>query len=118
MEKNKENVILNLSVKFSLLIIEYCENLKQQKQFEIASQLIRSGTSIGANIWEAQSSESRKDFIHKLKIADKEAKEVEYWLLLCKSSAHIISYKLAIDENLLSIQKLLSRIISTNKKRM
>jgi len=118
MKQYKENVILNLSVRFSLLIIEYCEKLKQEKQFEIASQLIRSGTSIGANIWEAQSSESRKDFIHKLKIADKEAKEVEYWLLLCKSSEHIISYELAIDEILLSIQKLLSRIISTNKKRM
>ena len=77
----------------------------------------RSGTSIGANIWEAQSSESRKDFGHKLKIADKEAKEVEYWLLLCKSSEHIKNYDEELDGKLLSIQKLLSRIISTNKSR-
>ena len=118
MKPNKENVILNLSVEFSLSIIEYCERLKQQKQFEVSSQLIRSATSIGANIWEAQSSESRKDFIHKLKIADKEAKETEYWLLICKSSTQIESYGIYLDKNLLSIQKLLSRIISTNKKSM
>lgn len=49
----------------------------------LANQLLRSGTSIGANIRESQSAESRLDFIHKLKIADKEA---EYWLLLCQKS--------------------------------
>jgi len=118
MKAKEDNIILNLSVVFSLAIINYCEKLKIQKQFEIASQLLRSGTSIGANIWEAQSSESRKDFVHKLKIADKEAKEVEYWLLLCKSSEHIENYEVTLDKNLLSIQKLLSRIISTNKKRL
>ena len=86
LEYRKENIILKISVEFALGIIDYSEQLKVHKHYEIASQLIRSGTSIEANIWEAQSSESRKDFGHKLKIADKEAKEVEYWLLLCKSN--------------------------------
>ena len=75
----KENAILELSVKFALDVIDYSQSLKAQKHFEIASQLIKSGTSIGANVWEAQSCESRKDFSHKLKIADKESKETEYW---------------------------------------
>ncbi len=117
LEYRKENIILKISVEFALVIIDYSEQLKVHKHYEIASQLIRSGTSIGANIWEAQSSESRKDFGHKLKIADKEAKEVEYWLLLCKSSEHIKNYDEELDGKLLSIQKLLSRIISTNKSR-
>ncbi|WP_121460163.1 four helix bundle protein [Chryseobacterium defluvii] len=67
----------------------------------IANQLLKSGTSIGANIFEAQSSESRADFIHKMKIADKEAKETEYWLLLCENSEHYnfdSSLKLQFDQ--------------------
>ena len=81
----------------------------------IANQLLKSGTSIGANIFEAQSSESRADFIHKLKIADKEAKETEYWLILCeKSESYPFNKNLKLE--LLSIQKLLSKIISSSKK--
>jgi four helix bundle protein len=76
---------------------------------------MKSGTSIGANIFEAQSSESRADFIHKLKIADKEAKETEYWLLLCENSENY-NFDPALKIQLLSIQKLLSKIISTAKK--
>ena len=117
MERKENNVILDLSVDFALDIIDYSQTLKKDKHFEIASQLLRCGTSIGANIWEAQSSESRKDFGHKLKIADKEANETEYWLLLCELSRHTQNQDKTIDEKLLSIKKLLSRIISTNKKR-
>ena len=58
--------------------------VKKQKKIVISTQILKSGTSIGANIREAQSCESRADFIHKLKIAQKEAEETEYWLLLCK----------------------------------
>lgn len=118
MERKENNAVLNLSVDFALDIIDYSQTLKKDKHFEIASQLLRCGTSIGANIWEAQSSESRKDFGHKLKIADKEANETEYWLLLCELSKHIEKQDKIIDDKLLSIKKLLSRIISTNKKRL
>ena len=113
-----KNAVLQLSFDFALSIVDYTQMLKTHKHYEIASQLVRCGTSIGANIWEAQSSESRKDFVHKLKIADKEAKETEYWLLLCKSSPHIVAYDSIIDEQLLSIKKLLSKIISSTKKRI
>ena len=58
--------------------------MESKRQFVIANQLLKSGTSIGANVFEAQYSESRVDFIHKMKIALKEANETLYWLTLCQ----------------------------------
>ncbi len=81
-----ENIILKKTVEFSLLIIEYCELLQTQKKFVIAQQLLKSGTSIGANVHEAQNAESKIDFIHKFKIAAKEVEETKYWLTLCSNS--------------------------------
>ena len=83
---NKENAILDLSFKFALEIIKFTENLETLRKYNLANQLFRSGTSIGANIREAQSAGSKADFIHKVKIADKEANETEYWLLLSQHS--------------------------------
>ena len=110
----KRNIILEKSIDFALEIIEYTEKLEENRKFVIAKQLLRSGTSIGANIREAQGAESKADFIHKLKIAAKEAEETEYWLLLCK---HSKSYPCneALFSKLLVIQKLLSAIISSSK---
>ena len=111
----KRNEILELSIQFALDIIEFTEILENKRKFVIANQLLKSGTSIGANVFESQSAESRVDLIHKLKIADKEAKESEYWLLLCeKSPSYPFNQELKVK--LLSIQKLLSKIISTSKK--
>jgi four helix bundle protein len=97
---------LNLLCRFSIL--------EQQRRFVLANQLLRSGTSIGANIREAQNCESRADFIHKFKIAAKEAEETEYWLLLCKHSEGYPS-----DEQLLlsikEIQKIVNKIINSSK---
>lgn len=81
-----KNVILEKSFKFALKIIEFTEVLESKRKFVVANQLLKSGTSIGANINEAQSAESKADFIHKLKIADKEANEVSYWLRLSEFS--------------------------------
>jgi len=78
--------------------------------------LLKSGTSIGANVREAQNAESKTDFIHKLKIAAKEADETEYWLLLCKGSEGYGN----CDELLadcISIIKVLSKIIASSKLR-
>lgn len=88
------NEILELSIEFSLRIIAYTEILESNRKFVVAKQLMKSGTSIGANIFEAQSAESRADFIHKFKIADKEAKETEYWLIYAKDRHLIILMKL------------------------
>ena len=110
----KENQILDLSFEFAVLVVEYCELLEEKRRFVISHQLLKSGTSIGANVREAQSAESKIDFIHKLKIADKEADETEYWLLLCKQSKSYPDPEILLDK-IISIKKLLSKIISTSK---
>lgn len=110
----KRNEILELSIQFALDIIEFTEILESERKFVIANQLLKCGTSVGANVFESQSAESRADFIHKLKIADKEAKESQYWILLCeKSPSYPFNENLKIK--LLSIQKLLSKIIANSK---
>jgi four helix bundle protein len=86
MRNDKENLIVELSVKFALDIIDYCEVLEGMKKFIISRQLLKSGTSIGANVSEAQNAESKVDFVHKMKIAAKEADETKYWLILCERS--------------------------------
>ncbi len=83
-----KNEILDLSFEFALNIIDFVEELENKRKFVIADQLLKCGTSIGANIFEAQSAESKADFIHKLKISDKEAKEDKHPLLLCEKSVH------------------------------
>jgi four helix bundle protein len=114
MEK-KDNEIVNISFDFALNIIEYCEVLEEKKKYVIARQLLRSGTSIGANVREAQNAESKADFIHKLKIAAKEAEETEYWLLLCERSKNYPN-PIAVTNQIVSILKLLNKIIATLKK--
>jgi four helix bundle protein len=81
----------------------------------IARQLLKSGTSIGANIREVQNAESKQDFIHKLKIAAKEADETEYWLQICKI-AESYPYNQELEKKLLSILKLLGKILGTLKR--
>jgi len=81
--KHADNSLLKMSFSFAIDIARYAENLEERKKWTLANQLFRSGTSIGANAREAQNAESRVDFIHKLKIALKEAEETEYWLFLC-----------------------------------
>jgi four helix bundle protein len=111
------NLILDKSFEFSLSIIEFTHQIEELKKFAIANQLLKSGTSIGANIREAQSPESKVDFIHKMKISAKEAQETEYWLLLCKHSEFLPDPGKLL-ENVNSMQKILSSIISTSKKRL
>jgi len=115
MRNDKDNLIVTLTFDFALDIIDLAQKLKQQKKFEIAHQVFKSGTSIGANVREAQNAESKKDFIHKLKIAAKEADETEYWLQLCKKSSYI-EYTGFLDDQLISIIRVLSKIISSSKK--
>ena len=81
MEK-RDNPILKLTFEFSIQVVLYCELLEEKRKFVIANQLLKSGTSIGANCKEAQNAESKSDFIHKIKIALKELEEAEYWLSL------------------------------------
>jgi four helix bundle protein len=110
----EKNAILKLSFDFSLNLIEYCKVLESQRKYVVARQLLRSGTSIGANCMEAQNAESKADFVHKMKIAAKEGEETEYWLRLCnyaKSYPACQQLLLKVEE----INKVLGKIISTSR---
>jgi len=116
---NKEtidrNPVVKLPFEFSLELIVFCELLETQRKYVIARQLLRSGTSIGANITEAQNAESKADFIHKFKVAAKEAEETEYWLLLCEYSNSYPGCKELLIK-IESLNKIIGKIISTSKK--
>ena len=114
METTK-NLIVDLTIEFSIQLISYCEVLDNSKKFVLSKQLLRSGTSIGANVHEAQSPESKADFIHKMKIAAKEAVETEYWLILCKNAPSYPDCDQLLAK-LRIIQKVISKIISSSKK--
>ena len=110
----KENLIVNLTFQFSLSIVKFAELLESKRKYAVANQLIRSGTSIGANVREAQNAESKADFIHKVKIAAKEAEETEYWLEICNQSESYSNCSELLSQ-ILSIKKVLSKIISSSK---
>ena len=115
MRSDKENLIVEKTFQFAIKIVQYCELLEENKKFVVARQLLRSGTSIGANVREAQNAESMADFIHKFKIALKEVEETEYWLLICKNTpSYPFSEELLMEVN--AILKILSKIVSTSKR--
>ena len=111
----RKNEVLELSFDFALQVIEFSELLEEKRKNVIARQLLKSGTGIGASIREAQSGESKADFIHKLKISHKEAQETEYWLLLCTKASSYPNPPETMAGLLLSIQKLLNRIIASSR---
>jgi four helix bundle protein len=81
-----ENKILEFTFEFSIQIIGLYKELKGRKEFVLSKQLLRSGTSIGANVEEANASQSKREFISKMSIASKEARETRYWLRLLDKS--------------------------------
>lgn len=111
----KENIVLNKSIDFSVGIRNYCNALYSKRETAIANQLLRSGMAIGANISEAQQAESRSDFIHKMKIAAKEASETLYWLSICEKS-NIAGYQQQLLKDLNELIAIISKIIITAKR--
>jgi len=109
----KKNVIVEMTFEFSLKVIAFVDELVQRKKFQLSKQLFASATSIGANVREAQNPESKADFIHKIKIAMKEAEETEYWLML---SHHSKGYPDCEEllKDVKSIIKVLAKIITTS----
>ena len=114
----KENIIKEKSFSFSLDIINLYKELTTQKEFIISKQLLRSGTSIGANIEEASAAQTKKDFISKMAIASKEARETKYWLTLLQKSQlvnkNFSDYLLNIEE----IIKIITSIIKTSQENL
>ena len=113
-EEIKNNLIVNLTFEFSIMILNFCEQLESIRKFVLSNQLLKSGTSIGANVWEAQNAESKSDFIHKFKIAAKEMEETKYWLLLCNNYNVCPNPQIIIDK-LDIIHKIITKIISSSK---
>lgn len=112
----ENNPLLKLSFDFSILILEYCDSLDQLKKYAISSQLIRSGTSIGANAMEAQNADSKADFIHKIKIAAKQADETQYWITLREFANGYPETKI-IYIKLIELQKIINAILGTAKRK-
>lgn len=112
-DRYKDNLILNLTVEFSVSLIEFVEHLESLKKFVLSRQLLRSGTSIGANSAEAQNAESTRHFISKFKIALREADETHYWLTLCQKSNSYPDPPTELFVQLTSIIKVINKIIST-----
>ena len=115
MRNDKDNLIIKLTFELAIDVVEFAEQLTALKKFDMSSQIFRSGTSIGANTREAQNAESKKDFIHKFKIAAKEADELEYWFELCKASKFYPNPSDKIFKDLKSVILIISKIISSSK---
>ncbi|WP_420401509.1 four helix bundle protein [Flagellimonas sp.] len=111
----KENVVVVKSTELALEIISFCEVLEAKKKFVVGKQLLRSGTSVGANIRESQHAESRAYFIHKLKIAAKELEETKYWLELCEKAPTYPS-KSELGPMTKELGLILGKIVSTSKR--
>jgi len=114
----KENVIKDKSFDFALRIINLYKYLSEEKkEYVLSKQLLRSGTSVGANIRESEHAESKNDFIHKLSISLKEANESHYWIELLYKSDYIKEKEyISISNDINEILKILISIIKTSKK--
>jgi len=112
----KENVIQQKSFDFALLIVDLYKKLVKRNEFILSKQILRSGTSIGANIEESIGAQSRSDFISKISISYKEARETEYWLKLLLGGKYINQgeYDFYMKEVVI-ILKLLTAIQKTTK---
>ena len=117
--KMKENVIKTKTYDFSLRIIRLFQYLGENKEYVLSKQVLRSGTSIGAMVEEAEQAESKPDFIHKMGIANKEANETHYWIRLLRDSNYI---KENDAESVLNdcdeIKKIIASIIKTSKEKL
>jgi four helix bundle protein len=113
----KENIVAVKSMLFALEIMALCKRLKAKKEYELASQILRAGTSIGTNIAESVDAQSAKDFLNKISIALKEARETKYWFdLLVKSETYTISELkcTGLLEEIISILTKIKKTLKTN----
>jgi four helix bundle protein len=112
----KENVIKEKSFLFAIEIVSLYKILVERKEFVLSKQLLRSGTSIGANVRESEHAQSKADFIHKLSIALKEANETEYWLDLLHETKYLSQIEFEnIKPSIIELLKLLTSIINSSK---
>ena len=108
------NPVREKSFRFALMVVSLCRELQAGREYVISKQLMKSGTSIGANIEEAVSAESRKDFLHKMNLALKEARESHYWLRILDASE--IETKQNMREHLAIADELVRLLVSITRK--
>ncbi|MBP6664412.1 MAG: four helix bundle protein [Chitinophagales bacterium] len=115
---NKPNVIADKSFELAVSIVKcYKLLIEQEKEFVLSKQLLRSGTSVGANIREAQHAQTTADFLHKLSIAQKECEETKYWLELLNATDYLSTSQLEpIYEQCIEVQKIVTKTIITTKQ--
>ena len=118
MRDAKENLLKEKSYAFALRIIGlYKQLVAESKEYVLSKQILRSGTSIGANITEANRAQSKMDFVHKLSIALKEADETEYWLNLLRDSDYLtVAQAQSLLDDCASLQRLLTASMNTAKR--
>lgn len=114
----RRNVIRDKSFKFALNVINLYQLLVRNKEFVLSKQLLKSSTSIGANVEEAGAAQSKKDFIAKMSIASKEARETKYWLRLLKYSNIIKFDDRVYLKDIEEIIKILTAIIKTTQQKL
>jgi four helix bundle protein len=114
---NEKTLIKDKSFALAVRIVKLCQYLNdKKKEYVISKQLLRCGTSIGANVREGQNAESRADFIHKLAIAQKEASETIYWLELMEATGYLSKNEFdSINEDAVSVIKILTKILKSTK---
>jgi four helix bundle protein len=110
------NPVLEKSFSVALQVLDVVKELNEIRQFVLANQVCRSGTSIGANIREAQRAQSKADFIHKMNIALKEAEETDYWFMLIDRK--ILKIPVKLKRELDELIRLLVAIIKSAKKQV
>jgi four helix bundle protein len=112
----KENVVQEKSYAFALRVVKLYQYLCQEhREYELSKQVLRSGTSIGANIEEALGAQSDKDFLHKISISYKEARETHYWIRLLGDTGYIAS---KLKQSLLADCEALLKIIGSIRKKL
>ncbi|WP_026811127.1 four helix bundle protein [Arenibacter latericius] len=113
----RENVVKNKSFDFAIRVVKLSQFLcDQQKEFVLSKQLLRSGTSVGAMVKEAEHAETKKDFIHKMAIAQKEINETMYWLELLFQTEYLNKEQFeSVNTDALEIIKIITSIIKTAK---
>lgn len=114
----KKNIIKEKSFLFAIEVIGLYKVLAERKEFVLSKQMLRSGTSIGANVREAEHAQSKVDFVHKLSISLKEANETEYWIDLLYETKYISEIEFQnIKPKIIELLKLLISIINTSKSK-
>jgi len=112
-----ENLIVDKSFQFAVRVVRLCKHLSSaKKEFVLSKQLLRSGTSVGANVSEAIQGSSKKDFVHKMSISLKEAQETLYWLRLLQATDYLDENEFnSISTDCVELIRILTAILNTSK---